>query len=232
MQEKLQRQLLWVAGRHHVGEVILTWVWNGLGIEVSKSPEITLFQRYREHYSSLSYGDLSQIQQLEIPVQLHSRRDEVVRLIKEILADKSFSYRGDYTTFLKTTLVLLTGDASNFKLAKPGAIHKARWMMKGIIAEEVVLTSDKIKSELPKNLILTDSQLKKIKCFVQFIAIVYIPWWITCPVAADAPVNDLKLLTAILEYPNKVVSTSALNALKRHLWYLSEELVPLALFSS
>ena len=50
--------------------------------------------------------------------------------------------------------------------------------------------------------------------------------------AADAPVNDLKLFMDILEYPEKVVSASALKALKLHLWYLSEELVPLALFSS
>ena len=103
---------------------------------------------------------------MEIPDQLQCRKDEVVHLIKQILNDKSLSYRGDYTTLLKTKLVLLTGDASHCKLAKPGAINKARWMMKAIIAvcvtEEIVLTSDKIKSELPKNLILTDYQLKKI----------------------------------------------------------------------
>ena len=38
--------MLWAACCHHIGEVILTHVWDSLGIEVAKSPEITIFQRY------------------------------------------------------------------------------------------------------------------------------------------------------------------------------------------
>ena len=45
MQIEADKYLLWLACRHHVGEVILTWVWDRLKIEVSKSPEIVIFKR-------------------------------------------------------------------------------------------------------------------------------------------------------------------------------------------
>ena len=45
IQMSLDRELFWLACRHHVGEVVLTHVWNSLKVEVSKSPEIQLFVR-------------------------------------------------------------------------------------------------------------------------------------------------------------------------------------------
>ena len=50
--------MLWAACRHHVGEIILTHVWDCLEVEVSKSPEITVFQRFRSMYGSISSADL------------------------------------------------------------------------------------------------------------------------------------------------------------------------------
>ena len=51
--------------------------------------------------------------------------------------------------------------------------------------------------------------------------------------AVDAPWNDIQLYKHILEYAEVTprVAGSALKALKRHLWYITEEMVPLALFS-
>ena len=43
IQQTLGRALLWSGCRHHVGEVILTHVFNDLKIEASRSPEVTLF---------------------------------------------------------------------------------------------------------------------------------------------------------------------------------------------
>lgn len=44
IQEKLDRSLLWSGCRHHVGELIITHIFNDLKIEVSKSPNVTLFK--------------------------------------------------------------------------------------------------------------------------------------------------------------------------------------------
>jgi hypothetical protein len=66
-----------------------------------------------------------------------------------------------------------------------------------------------------------------------FYALVYVPAWFSAPVAADAPVNDLKLLKTLEKYKslNPIISEKVLNKITNHLWYLGPELVPLSLFS-
>ena len=228
----MERELLWGPCRHHIGEVILSGVWDGLKIEVAKSPEITLFQRFRDNYDHLSYMDVSNLYFLEIEENYQARKSEVVELIKTILNNKKFAYRGDYTSLLKVSLVLLTGDVSNFKMPRPGAITKARWMMRAIIAISIILMRNKISSELPKNCIIKSTQEEKLIRFVKFIVLIYVPWWVTCPLPADSPINDLKLLKDIQNYPDDTISSSAEKKVHLHSWYLTEEMVPLALFSS
>ena len=50
LQNTISKPLLWFACRHHVGEVVLGHVWDVLKIEVSKSPKIQIFQRFRKHF--------------------------------------------------------------------------------------------------------------------------------------------------------------------------------------
>ena len=45
LQDRLNRPLLWLACRHHVGEVVLTHVWEDLGVEGSKGPKVSIFVR-------------------------------------------------------------------------------------------------------------------------------------------------------------------------------------------
>ena len=49
----------------------------------------------------------------------------------------------------------------------------------------------------------------------------------------EAPWNDLSLYKRLLEYKdiNAGISASAVKVLKRHLWYLTEKMIPLSLFS-
>ena len=81
--------------------------------------------------------------------------------------------------------------------------------------------------------ITTKHQLPKIREFVTFATTVYSPWWLTCSFAVDAPWNDVNLYKQLLLYSdvNSSISASAVKAMKHHLWYLTEELIPLALFS-
>ena len=70
--------------------------------------------------------------------------------------------------------------------------------------------------------------------FTQFVVYCYVPWWLACPLPASAPMNDIKLISVLDKYKthNAQIATSALKALGDHkdMWYLTEELVPLALF--
>jgi len=141
-------------------------------------------------------------------------------------------HRYDYHEFVELCLVFLGGnDTINFK--RPGALHKARWMAKLLYSIKICLLEAAI-NQLPPGTITTKHQLPKVKDFVTFATIVYSSWWITCNSAVDAPWNDLKLYHTLLMYEavNPEVSISAVRAFQRHLWYLTAEMVPLALFSN
>ena len=55
LQQSTGRALLWSACRHHVGEVILTQVFNDLNIEASRSAEYTVFSRFKKNFDSSSW---------------------------------------------------------------------------------------------------------------------------------------------------------------------------------
>ena len=69
--------------------------------------------------------------------------------------------------------------------------------------------------------------------FCIFAAHIYVPAWISCPIASDAPANDLMIFTRIKQYSeiNKVISNAAMKKLQNHTWYLGSEMIPLSLFS-
>ena len=94
------------------------------------------------------------------------------------------------------------------------------------------LLSEKIVDELPRGKVFASGQHKKIKRFVQFFIFCYVSWWLTAPVPASAPSNDLMLINNLIQYRkiDEVCANAALRAFSRHLWYLTEELVVLGLF--
>ena len=55
IQRDLDKSLLWLACRHHIGEVLLEHVWRDLAVEVSKSPDVTVFTRFRDKWSQLTH---------------------------------------------------------------------------------------------------------------------------------------------------------------------------------
>ena len=59
IQQGLSQVPLWSACRHHVGEVIPSHVFTNLQIEASKSPEVTLFLRFRKNFELLPHEPLS-----------------------------------------------------------------------------------------------------------------------------------------------------------------------------
>ena len=76
---------------------------------------------------------------------------------------------------MKLVLVASTGDNTNFKLHRPGALSKARWMGKTIYAISMFLLKSKIANELGKDaVIMTPRQLQVglIERFVRFVCLV------------------------------------------------------------
>lgn len=110
-------------------------------------------------------------------------------------------------------------------------------MSKGISSTKIVLDEDNVK-ELGRGrrgsgVICTDTQLGKLREFVDFSSTIYSRWWATCSNAVDAPYNDLQFYKSLIQYRevNTAVAESALKAFQRHLWYLTGEWAVLSLFS-
>ena len=235
IQQALQRPLLWSGCRHHVGEVVLTHIFNDLQIETSKSPDISLFLRFRKNFDSLAHSDdmpLTQLDVSHLDEDIQTMIADWVAEVLEVLKFESDLRRDDYREFVELCLVYL-GAEQSIKFKRPGALHKARWMAKLLYAIKMCLLEAEIQ-KLPPGTVTAEHQVKKLRDFVTFATTVYSSWWLTCSSVVDAPWNDLKLWQRLLSYKdvNLIVAESALKAFQRHFWYLTSEMVPLALFSN
>ena len=134
--------------------------------------------------------------------------------------------REDYRELLELTLLFL-GETPprgvHFRVL--GAFHHARWMSKLLYI---------LKLNLFKNQFhLTKHDSTACLEFALFVTLLYVRAWITCSCSCDAPGNDLNFVQNLNKYStiNKTVSDAAVTAVRRHLWYLGQELAPLGLFS-
>ena len=143
--------------------------------------------------------------------------------------------RGDYKELIDLSIFYLEGKPDDtFRFKSAGPIHKARWMGKLLYCIKLNLCENKIREQHEACPIYSDiEQTTKIEHFVYFIIMIYIPWWFQCSMTADSPINDLCLLKDINEFSgfDEAIAQKALKSFSNHTWYLTEELIPLALFS-
>lgn len=104
----------------------------------------------------------------------------------------------------------------------PGAYHMARWMAKGIYAIKITLFAEQLK--------LTRREEEGMKQISLFVSLVYVKYWNEAAIAGHAPKNDKDFVRDIADYGDRSVAAVADRAIRRHLWYLSDDLVSLALF--
>lgn len=133
--------------------------------------------------------------------------------------------RDDYREFLELSVVFL-GDVPTrgIRFQAPGAMHRARWMSKVIYTIKIWLFRSQFK--------MTASEEKAIRDLATFSVIIHLRAWMTAPLAVEAPLNDFRLMGQLLRYPHKAISAATSKKLGLHLWYISEELVGLALFDT
>ena len=223
LQKVLNRNVLWLACRHHVCEVILSNVWKSLKIEISSSPSINIFKQLQDNWSKLNGINMSSLFKPE-----EEAPDELVTFYTRNLEAKFV--REDYLELVQVCLLYLNTDYTLPSFRKPGSISRARWMSKILYSLKLVLLSTQIKNHIS----LDDTVLLKLIQFTNFCVFVYVPWWITSPLASQAPMNDIKFMQQLFAYDgvDSSCASAALNAVSRHLWYLTGELIPLCLFDN
>ena len=155
--------------------------------------------------------------------ELSDARETALSELKSAIEQGSHP-RDDYKELLVLSYIFLGGDIGmTFNMRAPGAFHQARWMLKGIYALKIFLFRSQFR--------LTFHELRAMEQVSLFIALLYAILWNEAMVHSHAPYNDLLFMRALYRrIPNERVAEVPLKAFKCHLWYLSEDLVPLSLF--
>lgn len=223
IEQALNRQLLFLACRHHIFELVIGAVFTSC-MGSSFAPEVSLFKRFQTYWEFLDLENFEDASTDEhVTEALTDVKDDIIAFIVTQLSE--VQPRGDYREFLELSMIFL-GEvpARGSRFMAPGPMHHARWMSKVIYSLKVWLFRSQFK--------LTARETKGLREVAIFSVRVYIKAWMTAPLAACAPYNDLLLMKSLVEYENinEAVSKAASTKLSAHMWYLSEELVGLALF--
>ncbi len=226
LEEKLGKDLLSLACRHHIMELIIAKVFNTL-LGPSCGPNIKLFQRFGQSWSSIDQSKYeSGLKEDPIASVLNPVRDDLIKFIQQQLTE--FQPRDDYRELLQLSLLFLGAELKNVSvhIQVPGAFHHARWMAKLIYSMKIFLFRSQFR--------LTAREMSGLSHFNSFVLKVYLKAWFTCACASSAPRNDLQLLCELENYKkiNESVANAAIKSFSGHLWYLSETLVGLAFFDS
>lgn len=223
LEQKLERELLLFACRHHVYELVLKSVFEAKIPQVTKSPDIPLFKKLRDNWNNI---DSTNIQTCPEFVKQHISDGEIDQLVVFYKHELQKSIvRDDYRELIELSIMFLGGDGDkNLKIRPPGAMHQARWMARAIYSLKICLLQSQFKMSTKEKQALRDICL--------FIATVYVKPWLECSLAVKAPHQDLCFLKTLKGYEklDTVISQVALNKFCQHLWYLSEEIAILSIF--
>lgn len=224
VEKKLGRDLLWLACRHHVSEILLTAASSTLF--PSKGPSVSIFVKFRSTWSTINHDFEPSMVDFNILQELGDEKDYIIEFLRGQLALEH--HRNDYKELLEVALAFLGFHEITFKA--PGAHSNARWMAKAIYYLKIWLFRDQFP--------LNSDEKEKIPIMCMFILRIYIFSWLTAPSSSSAARNDLFLSKKLIflkdTYQEHKVNVykAAASRLANHLWYLSEELVAMAFFDS
>ncbi|KAG0720400.1 hypothetical protein GWK47_048588 [Chionoecetes opilio] len=223
LEQQLDRKVFYLACRHHILEVLVGAVWENLFGKV-KSPENPWFK------PSTTFGQILPQTTLQPPPStkmVNKKKKECKEILQEILRSEK-PPRADYREMAELTLIVL-GDTPprGIHWSRPGAIHQgARWMARNLYSYEDV------------SCLLSSWSTMKNCCEAgtpqPLLGLFYTPMWMSSTLAADAPGNDLQFMKDMMKFKrtDPEIAQAVLQKLENHKWYLTQEVVPFALFGS
>ena len=219
IERALEKPLVWLACRHHILEVVLKDVFEAC-MGPSSGPDISLFKRLQNRWPSV---DQSRPQPLTLTVlssDEEAHRLEMLRHLKHLL-DCGNHPREDYKEIILLSVAYLGGGVPT-SFRAPGAYHMARWMAKAIYAVKIMLFHDQLE--------MSRRELAEIRRVAFFVTMVYSKYWNEAMIPSYAAKNDLDFITDVKRICDDGVASVVERAMRRHLWYLSEDLIGLAIF--
>ena len=213
----------WLACRRHVAELHIGSAMKQV-MGTTKDPGVALFRRLRDQwrYLDIDYSELDVSDFSHAPQRLKDLAEETLSWAKSHLAKKTFP-RDDYREFLELVIISLGGKVEGFVFKLPGPDHHARWMSKVIYNLKMKLVS--------KFFEMSEDEKEKVNRVVEFVLLFYTKYWFTTPLAGSAARQDLDFISSILEYRkvNPSLSYTVLSSTYRHMWYLTPQMITLAL---
>lgn len=222
---KLGKRLLHIYCRHHSYERLVNDVAD-LVLGISTSPETTLYKRLQDIWLQV---DTAEIELL--PSGEWTRK--FVEFCQQYLRNCSkASIKDDYKEVVVLSLLLLgefPQDLS-YSVHSVGSVSSARWMAKVICELKIALYS----TQLIALGMITANEAQVHRRLASFLLQYYVRQWLQCTDGTNAAPNDLALYKDLLKANKEHVTyaNAMLNRLDAHLWFLSEELVVLCLFST
>ena len=120
-------------------------------------------------------------------------------------------------------MITLGGKVDGFAFRMPGADHHARWMSKVIYNLKIRLLSKIFK--------LSPEEKEQVDKVTEFAVLFYTKYWLETPLPASAARHDLEFMGHMLQYrqARPTIAYSVLQSCYRHLWYITPQLITLAL---
>lgn len=225
MQRKIGRDLLPLACRHHVFELVVRAVFD-LKMGTTKAPQVQIFNRFQAAWDQGQFDQKNFKSGLEDEFVRSKISDDVVKdVIKFCRSHLEKSQpRSDYKEFLQITIIFLGGELLNFNVSRPGATSHARWMAKCIYALKIFIFRDQFTFE--------GDEANGIRDVCVFIVHLYLKVWFQSTNSIAAPNVDLNFIKDAISYADidKNVSEVVLGKMRNHVWYLLEETIGFAFF--
>ena len=223
VQKKMDRKVLFLACRHHMHELLAKNTWYKI-FPKDSSPNCQLFTDLKREWDSLDTE--ADIQKVDLPA---SEREALIKFYNEIYSKGGkVLLRHDYKELVEIALKLLGSElpaGKEFTWKKVGAVHKARFMAWSLCSAKAFAFSSQMD--------FSEETKENLRRFTLFQVTIYIPHFLMSSIGSDAAFNDLNLHKKLQKFVpvDKVIGEEALKTLERHLWYLSDLTVPMALFS-
>ncbi|CAH0555130.1 unnamed protein product [Brassicogethes aeneus] len=139
IEQKMKKDLLWLACRHHILEIMLEAVVIKC-IGRSSGPDILLFKRFKKSWHIICKDDFQTLSSLPAgsTATLSEDNDFLVSFCRKQL--EVFQPRDDYKELLELSIIFL-GDIplKGISFKAPAGLHRARWMAKCIYSLKIFM---------------------------------------------------------------------------------------------
>lgn len=238
----LGRASLWIACRRHAAERHIVHA-NETVCGESKSPEEQLFAHFKKNFNQL---DTSVVHQFQWPTDDASpsslfitERASSVKTWAEACSVTGSFPREDYRELLELVIHSLNGKITRrsaktgklrevpFHMEDPGAFHHARFMSKAIYYLKMFMLSPQL---LQLDLI-TNVESNAIERMSTFVILLYGQYFLQTALTTAAPRLDLGFWRNAKRYScvDLAISDEVVKSVHRQMFYLTEEMVMLAL---